>query len=1200
MSLIKANGAGDQSTGFYSHLLDQSIKFNDDDTQYFSRTPASAGNRKTYTFSAWVKRSSVGSAHTLLSCVNVGTSQTSININGTDNVEVSSSGSGFSAIDVSTNAKLRDVSAWYNIVVAVDTEQATASNRVKIYLNGVDQSGTGYGLASSSYPAEDSEGTLNEAREITIGRFNQSGYFQYFDGYIAEVNFIDGTALTAASFGETKNGIWIPKSTSGLTFGTNGFHLTFKDDVVSEGFNTAIFEGNSTTQSISGLGFSPGLVWVKDRDNGNSNAWSDVVRGRGRNLISNATNAEVSAAAATDKDLISFDADGFSVGQFEDGTYNNNGSSMVAWCWEAGGAPTTDNSAGAGATPTAGSVKIDGSNLGSALAGTIPATRLSANTSKGFSVVSYTGTGSAGTIAHGLGAAPDWIIVKNRDNASGLWLVYHSANTSNPETEYLQLETNGATADDNSAWNDTAPTSTVFSVGTSVASNQSGSKMIAYCWTEISGYSAFGSFTGNGGSQAIDVGFNPAWVMLRRTNGSTWGIFDNTRQSRNLQMLGANSSAAETTNAQMTFSGNTFNDNGYLSDNGATVLYMAFSDTREAAFFKDVTSNGNHFTPVNLDYRDSVPDVPTNNFCTIVPMANIAESEGNLKVATSRTGNWDGAHGTHGVNSGKWYYEALFDVNNSDSSRMVVGWIAEPETQTVVFNGKGGSADPSETLTNQYAFASWLTEYYADGSGSPANTGTAPSASDLDIINIAADFDNNKMFFGINGTYYANDGGSDGNPAGNSNESVSGVNTGVGDYTPWFQIRSDGTTGSNVITFNFGQDSSFAGQKSTANSNADGNGHGSFAYAPPSGFLALCSQNLPNPTITDGTEHFNTVLYTAASSNGTYNITGNGFQPDWSWVKNRDDVERNLLFDSVRGNTSMTDKFLVSDATSTEGGNGVTGTTVTVNADGMQIVESSIDSGELYFNSRTYVMWNWLAATTFSNDASATSVGTIDSSGRANTTAGFSIVSYTGTGSAGTIKHGLSAAPEMLIVKNRDTARDWVVYHSALGATKRIWLNYTYAQDSGTAASATWNDTAPTSSVFSVGTNIHSNESGDDFICYAFHSVEGYSKVGSYVGNGNSDGPFIYTGFRPAWIMIKNATDAGEHWEIWDNTRDTYNVLTKRLRASSTGAEVSSTFMDFVSNGVKHRNTSGGYNASGKTFIYLAFAEQPFKFSNAR
>ena len=1199
MSLIKAQGAGEVSTGFYSHLLDQSLKFNDADSPYLRWAPASQGSLTTFTFSFWYKRCVFGTYQEVFHEYPGSGERSQILFMNDDTFKVELEAANTNHFR--TNRVFRDPSAWYNIVVAFDSTNGTEASRVKIYVNGVDESDTangGSGFSTANYPNQHATSGFNRTNDHEISTYDGSDY--HLDGYLAEVNFIDGTALTAASFGETKNGIWIPKDTSGLTFGTNGFHLTFKDDVISEGFNTVTYTGTGAAHSVSGVGFDPDFVWIKSRSNSDPNELIDTVRGSTKRLRSEATNAE--STASSGDGFASFDADGFTLNSDGGGgQVNGSGRTYAAWAWEAGGAPTADNSAGTSAVPTANSAKVDGSNHGSALSGSIAFTRASANTTKGFSVITYTGNGSAGaTVDHLLGDTPDWFIVKRRDS-SGSWQVFH---TSIGATKFIDLQSNGAEETNTNRWNDTAPTSSVVSLGTNSNVNSNGATYVMYCWAGKSGYSAFGSYTGNGGSQAIDVGFTPAWVMLRRTNGGTWGIFDNTRQTsgadRNLQMLGANSNAAETTNSQMTFSGNTFNDNGYLSDSSATVLYMAFADTREAAFFKDVSGNGQHWSPVNLDYRDSVPDVPTNNFCTIVPMANIAESEGNLKVATSRTGNWDGAHGTHGVNSGKWYYEALFDVNNSDSSRMVVGWIAEPETQTVVFNGKGGSADPSETLTNQYAFASWLTEYYADGSGSPANTGTAPSASDLDIINIAADFDNNKMFFGINGTYYANDGGSDGNPAGNSNESVSGVNTGVGDYIPWFQIRSDGTTGSNVITFNFGQDSSFAGQKSTANSNADGNGHGSFAYAPPSGFLALCSQNLPDPAITDGTEHFNTVLYTAASSNGTYNITGNGFQPDWSWVKNRDDVERNLLFDSVRGNTSMTDKFLVSDATSTEGGNGVTGTTVTVNADGMQIVESSIDSGELYFNSRTYVMWNWLAATTFSNDASATSVGTIDSSGRANTTAGFSIVSYTGTGSAGTIKHGLSAAPEMLIVKNRDTARDWVVYHSALGATKRIWLNYTYAEDSGTAASATWNDTAPTSSVFSVGTNIHSNESGDDFICYAFHSVEGYSKVGSYVGNGNSDGPFIYTGFRPAWIMIKNATDAGEHWEIWDNTRDTYNVLTKRLRASSTGAEVSSTFMDFVSNGVKHRNTSGGYNASGKTFIYLAFAEQPFKFSNAR
>jgi hypothetical protein len=349
----------------------------------------------------------------------------------------------------------------------------------------------------------------------------------------------------------------------------------------------------------------------------------------------------------------------------------------------------------------------------------------------------------------------------------------------------------------------------------------------------------------------------------------------------------------------------------------------------------------------------------------------------------------------------------------------------------------------------------------------------------------------------------------------------------------------------------------------------------------------LCSENLDTPAIIDGTENFNTVLFSATAGSGA-SITGYGFAPDWVWTKARNTTQSHQLFDSVRGDN----KIIYSNLTNTE----------SAQSAGYFTLESDgFDYGTSTFSSNTYVGWGWLAGTAFSNDASATSVGTIDSSGQVNTTAGFSIVSYTGTGSAGTIKHGLSAAPEMLIVKNRDTARDWMVYHSALGATKRIWLNYTYGEDSGTAASATWNDTAPTSTVFSIGTNIHSNESGDDFICYAFHSVEGYSKVGSYTGNGNADGAFVYTGFRPAWVMIKRS-DATDNWVMQDSARGAFNPDLGWLYADLTAAEEtgSSRYCDFVSNGFKIRNSGTSTNASGGTYIYLAFAEAPFKFANAR
>ena len=676
MSIIQAAGSGEVSTGFYSHLLDQSIKFNEGDSSYLRRDIVSAGDRTKSTFSCWFKLSGLSGSNdwsqTFYNQGNnsgayhyiIGMYNNAIYVNDYD---YGSSGSPGSAVILQTNRLFRDTSAWYHLVVRVDTTQATAADRVRVYINGVQETSFATQTINISQSANMyvmnhtvSANGSTSIKPVRIGNYIAN----YNDGYMAEINYCDGQSLGPDSFGVTKNGIWTPIDTSGLTFGTNGFHLTFKDDVVSEGFNTVTYTGTgSTQQSISGIGFSPDLVWLKSRNATRSNGLFDSVRGATKGLASEATSSEYTAS--TGRDLVSFDGDGFTVGNPENfGSANTSGDDIVAWCWEAGGTPTADNSAGAGATPTAGSVKIDGSNLGSALAGTIAATRISANTARGFSIVTYTGTGSNGaTVAHGLGAAPTLIFIKARvaTSADGNWLVYAKVGNVD-ETDYLLLNNSASFTDEAGAFNDTAATSTVFSLGTFADLNQSGKTYVAYCWTPITGYSAIGSFTGNGGSQAIDVGFTPAFVMLRRTGGSTWGVFDNTRQSRNLQMLAWNSNAVETTNSQMNFSGNTFNDNGYLSDNGEVVIYMAFADTREAAFFKDVSSNGNHFTPVNLDYRDSVPDVPTNNFVTLNPLYAFQSggtnyfsptlSEGNLRADYSSTSGALFAASTIFVDSG--------------------------------------------------------------------------------------------------------------------------------------------------------------------------------------------------------------------------------------------------------------------------------------------------------------------------------------------------------------------------------------------------------------------------------------------------------------------------------------------------------------------------------------------------------------------
>jgi len=1178
MSIIQAAGSGEVSTGFYKLLLDQSLKFDDGLSQRLQRTPASAGNRRTFTFSCWVKRSTITADQAMFAAGADAQNRFQIYFLSNDKLGVYGNTSNSDKIYAYTDALFRDTSAWYNVVVEIDSTDGTASNRLKMYVNGVEQSYT-YGTT----PSQNEDFHANNTVKQSIGS-DAYAASNLFDGYIAEVNMIDGTALTADSFGETKNGIWIPKDTSGLTFGTNGFHLTFKDDVVSEGFNVVTYTGTSAGQSISGLGFSPAFVWVKSRGGTEYPKAFDVVRGANKDLTPAATGAEGSLSDA----LMSFDGDGFTLGDDGNEVVNKPSGAMVAWCWEGGGTPTATNSAGAGATPTAGSVKIDGSNLGSALAGSIAATKISANTSKGFSIVSYTGTGSAGTIAHGLGVAPKWLIIKER-NATSDWVVGHnSLDASAPFDKGLYLNDTRAVYDDATNFNDTAPTSTVFSVGTGGYVNDNTNTYIAYCWAEVSGYSKFDSYSGNGSTTGptITTGFRPAWVMIKSSVGTIghWLIWDTTRSPSNPNdnVLYANLNNAESVGSsyaiEVTATGFQIKHNGSdVNTSGATYIYMAFADTRSAAFFKDVSTNGNNFTPVNLDYRDSVPDVPTNNFATFNPLNSPAAavlSEGNTKF--TQTSNDRAAIGNMAMSSGKWYYEVYYTAGSNPEAGLA------RIQDNFANSGATGSSDKFLYITNSTSFRTpaWTA---TDATGVSAQTSET-------ILGFAVDADNGKAFISVNGTYI-----NSGDPAAGSNPQATfdadWVTQTGGGVVPFIGMYT-GT--SYEVRINFGQDSSFSGVKATSNANADGEGHGSFQYAPPSGFLALCSQNLPDVDIIDSSDNFNTVLYTGNGTNPR-SVTGVGFSPDFIWAKVRSNSYPHFLVNSVIG----ANKYLNTNSTDAE--TTTTGYYQSFDSDGFTVD----NSGGINGNGETFVAWNWLAGTAFSNDASATGIGTVDSSGQVNTTAGFSIVSYTGTGSAGTIKHGLSAAPEMLIVKNRDTARDWMVYHSALGATKRIWLNYNLAEDSGTAASATWNDTAPTSTVFSVGTNIHANESGDDFICYAFHSVEGYSKMGSYVGNNNADGTFVFTGFRPAWVMVKAYSTGGTHydWAMYDSVRSPTNAIGAVLEANQTQAEITGTGrglpIDFVSNGFKFRSSYAESNAA-VSYIYLAFAEQPFKFANAR
>ena len=347
-------------------------------------------------------------------------------------------------------------------------------------------------------------------------------------------------------------------------------------------------------------------------------------------------------------------------------------------------------------------------------------------------------------------------------------------------------------------------------------------------------------------------------------------------------------------------------------------------------------------------------------------------------------------------------------------------------------------------------------------------------------------------------------------------------------------------------------------------------------------------------TIDKPDDYFNTIIYSGNASNPR-TLTGVGFQPDFTWLKNRTNANGHTLADAVRG----ANKTLSSDGTGAEITDKNDGHLDAFTSDGFTVGAGVTSDDRVNNGSYTYVAWNWLA-----NGAGVSNTaGSINSTVSASTTSGFSIVSWTGDGTNATVGHGLSQAPTIYIVKNRTDVTDWRVGQVLTSSNNMTGGNGYYMELNDTKASTnpgsavTWGSppTAPTSLVFTVGSNNAHNGSGDAMIAYCFHSVKGYSKFGSYTGNGNADGTFVYTGFKPAMIIIKR-TDSAEQWQISDNKRNTFNVVDKGLFPSGDFVESSSSsyYIDYTSNGFKLRNTATWFNASGGTYIYMAFAENPF------
>jgi hypothetical protein len=830
----------------------------------------------------------------------------------------------------------------------------------------------------------------------TVGKNASTSQSNYFDGYMAEVNFIDGQALDATSFGELKSGIWTPVDTAGLTFGTNGFRLQFDDTTEASGFNAVTYTGNGSSQSVSGVGFSssPDFVWIKERSSTSSHILVNSVIGATKLLSSNTTDAEQTDA----NKVASLDTDGFSLGS--SGAVNQSSQTYVAWAWDAG--------SGSAASNTDGSIT----------------STVKANTDYGFSIASFTGASTQGaTFGHGLATAPNMVIAKARTAAQNWW-VYHS---SLGYTKNTPLNLTNASATDNNTWL-AEPTSSLVTIGDNFTSSNN---YIAYCFAEKTGYSKFGTYTGTGaaGNSITGLGFKPAFLLARRTDSaSNWGMWDNTRDTEGtitkylLAELANVEGDASSVGVDFDDDGFTFQGGSALGNvSGGTFIYMAFADTRDAAFWRDTSGQGNDWQPNNLTFSDVVPDAPSNNFGGWMSEAGnessgFTYSEGNKKIVAGSSDY--GAYGNFFTpKSGKWYWEYCNTAVSAVPSYKLLG-IAS--ASIVSGNDK---YDPSIANGVEWGPTGGTAAIYgirANGDKLSISATTAYGADDYqtsnDIVQVALDMDNLKVWFGINGVWQ-----NSGDPVAGTNAAFTGI---AEDYYTCMIHQWYPGQGASV---NFGDDGTFHGSI-TAGGNSDANGYGVFKYTPPSGFLALCSANLPSgaiDTLADETpeDYFNTVLWTG---NGTsQSITGVGFQSDLVWTKKRSSTSAHYLVDAVRGS----DKVLFGNLTDAE----VTTSNVisSLDSDGFSI---GADGG-INASGQTFVGWNWKAG----GSGVANTDGTLSSTVSVGATTQqnwFSIASYTGNATAGaTIGHGLGVAPDMIIVKSRDNARDWRVYHSSLGSS---------------------------------------------------------------------------------------------------------------------------------------------------------------------
>jgi|GEM_PF-511204 len=1196
MSIIQ--GTSKAAGGGYT--IDQSIRFNDDDSAYLSRTPSSSGSATDWTLSTWLKLGNLGTDRVILSA-GTGGNHDWIQFQSNGTLRIVRSGSSI----LVSNQVFRDPSGWGNLVVESDLDNAIASEKLKVYWNGSEITS----WSTDNRSSYSSWVYFNQNVIHNIGR-RSGNNDRYFDGYMAEIYFIDGQALGPDSFGEyNDDGVWIPKAYTG-SYGTNGFHITGEtaSDLGED------FSGNNNDFTSSGLTTTDQML-----DTPSDNYWtltpldsnSTLANGNLQNKGGNSTNTHAPAFPTTGKWYVEIDCNDINTGTAGahffgicDASVNYNQS-------------FTDHAAISAGQQRGGQLKKNNSNTTTGTAvndGDIIALAFDADN---LTLDLYVNNSQSGSQITGLTDVQYKLWIQDGASPPDMQVNFGQTGgfTYTPPTGFKALST--ANLDDPIIANPAVHFNTVLYEG------NGGGQRVGQFQPITETYTVPNSVIFNDDDSAYltktfaSAGNRKTWTF------STWVKFATIKSDNTLfsSWISSGASAYQLIYIDSAFrlriedqSSNRIITNQVFKDASAWYHVVARVDTTDATSSNrfQLWINGERITsfstevqpPLNFEGNINKGSQPhylgRNGYSLAMLYSDLYQAEthfidgtaldasdfGQLDASTNKwiPKAYSGSYGTNGFYLDMETAPGTGSGAGTDSSGNGNNWTesglaaADQVTDSPTNNQSVLDANRIDayTLSQGNLFTNAVGDAAAIGTIAfdpqdeegfyfEAKVTTAATYPNVGIRTLAdiptgsgmsGNTTGRYAYTGSNGQFDAEGTGvSYGDVWAGTANKVIGVYIKAGEL--FFSV--DGTiqnSGTPAITGLTGLmvPTVFYDAGSGTHASWEMRFNSSDWSTTPSGYKSISTDNLP---------------------------LSNGDLSAFVWIKNRDAADNHMLFDAVRGAT----KDLHSNVYNAEVTNPNTLT---------RFLKNGFEVGndvEVNTSGESYVAWQWL------NDSLTTSSntdGSITSTVLANTTSGFSVVGYVGNSTSGaTVGHGLGAVPKMMILKDRDVIENWVIYHDVLGPTKFMY----FTTDAAFTVSNRWNNTAPTSSVFTLGNETQVNATGRDYVVYCFAEVEGFSKFGSYTGNSSTDGPFVYTGFKPAFIMTKRTDSTGD-WMMVDSERSPYNLVENALFANLTDFEdTTGDRVDILSNGFKLRTTA---QPNVGTLVYMAFAESPFKTATAR